>query len=116
MQQAFPDLDVSDRIQAYLEFGGQLRLDRSQHDVQLTTPVKAAANLHGSARWTLYAAADVSPDWIGSAAGSCFSQVGIGSEFRPAPAWEIEALATTFPRGRTAGAGRALSAGVRWVR
>ena len=116
VQQVFADLTLSRRLQAYLETGGWLRFDRSQDDVQLTTPLKSVLNWHGGELWTLYLAADAAPDWVGDARGNFYSQLGVGGKLRPAASFELEGLVTTFPRGKNSGAGNAFNLGVRWVR
>ncbi len=112
----FFDVRFGPETWAYLESGAQVRFDDDQNDIQITTPVKAIVNANVSRRWSVYVPLDVSPDWVGSARGNFYSQAGAGLKYRPVGWLELEALATWFPFGRNAGAGRTFNLGLRTVR
>jgi hypothetical protein len=107
------DLRLRRAMYAYLEAGAALRVDAHAGDAQLTTPLQAILNWIPVERWTFYVPVAVAPDWIGDPRGDYWSQIGLGAKFRPRSDVELEALATTLPAGRNAGAGRNLLLGVR---
>jgi hypothetical protein len=104
------------RFYGYYEVGGRLRLDGTNDETQLTTPVKAILHWLPSRNWTLTLPLEVAPSWLGDGRGDFYSQVGAGAKFRPQPNLELETIVTIFPLGRNAGAGATVNLGLRWVR
>jgi len=102
------------RIYGYYEVGARFRLGETDNR-QITTPIKAIGHWLPKQWLTLTLPLEIAPQWIGDAAGSFYTQVGIGAKLRPAPNFEIETIVTVFPFGRNAGAGGTVNLGLRWV-
>lgn len=109
------DRTLSPRSYLYLELGGEMRVDDTGPDGGVT-PLKAIGHWLAGEIVTLYVPIEVDLFWGGASTGNWSSQIGAGLKVRPRSGLELEALVTTFPAGRNAGAGHTLSVGVRLVR
>jgi hypothetical protein len=110
----FDEIGAGRRVRIYTEAGTRVRLagDRSQ----LTTPFKLIPRLELTGRGMLELPMELSRDWLGPAEGSYYVQTGLGAKVLVQRDAELEVLWTTFPAGRSSGAGQTFNLGLRLVR
>ncbi len=108
------DRPMRESLWLYLEGGLHLRGGRGAE--ALLVPMQVALNWRLDPRWILYAPFELTPEFAGGGRSGYFSQLGLGSKLRLFPRIELELLLTTFPAGRSAGAGQTANLGLRMWR
>lgn len=111
--QLFYDVSLRSDVLLYLEGGTLVRFFSRRTD--FLTPAKAIFNYYPTRFSIVYALAELGPTWDGFAWSSYYSQVGLGGKYQLTSHLELETLFSTFPAGKTNGAGRTYNLGFRII-
>lgn len=118
LNQFFWDKTLSRKWQVFTAIETYLRIPRDSYNETLlfTSPVKGFLSYFPTKKITLYTMAEWGPTWGKSPLISNFySQIGIGGKFQLHRRFEIEALTSHFPFGKSQGAGNTYNIGMRYL-
>ncbi|MCP4521812.1 MAG: hypothetical protein GY827_09020 [Cytophagales bacterium] len=119
LNQIFWDKSLSQKWQVFTALEMFLRIPRESYSEEplFSTPVKAFVSYFPTTKITTYAMVEWGPTWgTDPLLSNYYSQIGIGGKYQLNTHLELEALFTTFPLGKSQGAGQTYNIGIRYLR